>query len=306
MGIARRGPSGQPQTLRDIAHALDAASPADIETSARLFDEARSGLRAIAESFDSALGELDDAWRSTQATVVRLGEPSRRTRQLVHSLDDAECGQQLRVTATALGVGQARVRDLQVQRAADSGPSEDEWDRRARIVLQGLSETYRDVGLGLGGQDPPTAETVDEPGIRQALSAARDDPSGVVLAADSAAADLFRPAAPTIRAGQPGDAAAAPSGGGGGAGGGGLPMMPLMPMGGMGGGMGGMGGGMGGMGGEAGGQRRGSTLAQGDPTVWKDADAGWNVLGRGERIDEHIREGLRKELGDARKGDRNG
>ncbi|MGC5284864.1 hypothetical protein [Micromonospora sp. DT231] len=306
MGSARRGPTGQPQTLQDIAHALDAASPADLETSARLFDEARSGLRAIAESLDRALGELDDAWRSTQATVVRLGEPSRRTRQLVHRLDDAECGQQLRVTANALGVGQARVRDLQVQRAADSGPSDDEWDRRARVVLQGLAETYREVGLGLGGQHPPTAETVDEPGIRQALSAsARDDPPGVVLAADPTAADLFRPAAPTVRAGQPGDAAAPPSGGGGGAGGGGLPMMPLMPMGGMGAGMGGMGG-MGGMQSEAGGQRRSSTLAQGDPTVWKDADAGWNVLGRSERVDEHIREGLRKELGDGRKGDRNG
>ncbi|MEV7986808.1 hypothetical protein [Micromonospora sp. NPDC085948] len=303
MDIAGGSPIGQPRTLQDIALALDAASPVDIETSARLFDEARSGLRAIAESLDRALSELDDAWRSTQATGVRLSDPARRTRELVHTLDDAECGRQLRVTANALGVGQSRVRDLQAQRAADSGSTDDEWDRRAQVVLHGLAEAYRDVGLGLGGQNPPTVATVDEPGDRHARAeSAGDDPPGLVLAADSDAADLFRPAAPTVRANQPGETVAPPSGGGGGTGSG-LPMMPLMPMGGMG---GGMGGGLGGMQNEGGGQRRGSTLAQGDPAVWKDADAGWHVLGRTERIDQHIQEGLRKELGDVRKGDRDG
>ncbi|MGC4879764.1 hypothetical protein ACLQ26_26290 [Micromonospora sp. DT43] len=308
MTTARRGLGEQPQTLHDIALALDAASPADVETCARLFDDARRVLRAVAESFDRALGDLDDSWRSTRFASVRLGEPLRRTRQLVHALDEAECGQQLRVTANALGAGQARIRELRAQRAADTGP-EDVWDHQARVVLQGLSETYRDVGLGLGGQSPPAAVTVDEPGISRALAAsARGDLAEVVLAADSDAVDLFRPAAPTIRAGQPGEAVSPPPGGGGG-GGGGYPMMPFMPMGGgMGGGMGAGMGGMGGMGGtqyENGGQRRGSTLAQGDAAVWKDADAGWNVLGRKD-VDQHIREGLRKELGDAKKGDGHG
>ncbi|SDT66435.1 hypothetical protein SAMN04489716_5349 [Actinoplanes derwentensis] len=288
---------------------LEAASPSEVERGAAAFDEARRALRAIASRLDRAIGELDDAWsHSVSAVGERLEAPLRRTRELLHTLDEAELGRQLRITANGLAAGQARVRDLKVQRA---GGADGPYDQQAQQILHDVANAYRDVGLTIGGQSPPPPVAVEEPSIGRALiEAARGDSGGLTLASSgSAPADLFRPAVPTLGLGQPGDPVSPPAAGG--AAGSGAPMMPFMPPmggGGMGGGMGGGPGGGGSLFDSSAAKRNG---LQGDPSAWNSGqENGWNVLGRKEQRLEAAREDFRKdfdqEIKKAMRGDRDG
>lgn len=306
---------GSPCTLDEVAAALDAADYAEVERGAGLLDDARRSLRTIAVTAERTLGRLEDCWQGEGAGIAwpggdvdasRLGEPLRRTRELLHTLDEGEYGQQLRRTANALAAGQARVRELQAQRAADPGPVGG-YDERAQLVLHDIAAAYQDIGRALGGTSPPMLASVDEPSIGADLGRhARDQGERVVLASGSDAdVELFRPVGPVVGAGQPSELAPPPPAGGGG---GGMPMMP-MPMGGM--GMGGMG--MGGVGGvqqdTVSQQRRATSAVQGDSSAWGAQDEGWNVLGKRARIEkaqEEVREGLNREFRKFTKGDRNG
>ncbi|WP_148083620.1 hypothetical protein [Micromonospora sp. Llam0] len=309
--------SGRPCTLDEVAAALGAADFAEVERGAGLLDDARRSLRTIAVTAERTLSRLEDYWQGEGAGIAwpggdidasRLGEPLRRTRELLHTLDEGEYGQQLRRTANALAAGQARVRELQALRAAD--PSlVGGYDERAQLVLHDIAAAYQDIGRALGGTSPPTLASVDEPSIGADLSRqARDQDERVVLASGSDAdVELFRPVGPALGAGQPSELVPPPPAGGGG----GMPMMP-MPMGGM--GMGGMGGmGMGGAGGVQqdtfSQQRRATSAVQGDSSAWGAQDEGWNVLGKRARIEkaqEEVREGLNREFRKFTKGDRNG
>lgn len=309
----RQTRAGEPCTLDQIAAALDAADCAEIERGAGLLDEARRSLRAIAGSFERALSRLEDCWQGAgaragwpdgDATMSRLGEPLRRTRELLHHLDESEYGQQLRRTANALAAGQARVRELQAQRAT-SPASHHGYDERGQLVLHDVALVYRDIGGRLGGVSPPLLAPLDEPTVGAGLRrSARDEEETVLLASGpNIDVELFRPAGSALGAGLPGDATP-PLGGGGG--GGGMPMMP-MPMGGM--------GAMGGMSGfgqqteNAAQQRRGPNAIQGDQDAWGKQDEGWDVLGRKQQIanaQEQVRQGLDREFGKFLKGDRDG
>lgn len=312
----------RPGTLDEIAVALNAASCAEVERGAGLLDEARRSLRAIVATFERSLSRLEDCWRGEgarfglpggDAVTSGLAEPLRRTRELLHHLDVGEYGQQLRRTANTLAAGQARIRELQAQRAADPGAGGG-YDERGRVVLHDVAAAYQDIGRALGGTSPPPLASVEEPTVGVDLSRhARDGDAAVQLASGADFdVDLFRPVGPALGAGLPGELAPPPSGGGGGGGGGGMPMMP-MPMGGMG-GMGGMGmGGMGGMGGhqqEPGAQQRRTAKAlEGDKGAWGGQDEGWTVLGRQQQLakaEEQVQEMLDREFGKFLKGDRNG
>jgi hypothetical protein len=280
-----------PSTLESIAAALDAATASEVERGAAAFDEARRGLRTLAGRLDRTLGELDEAWRGAAAVGARLDEPLRRTREMLHLLDETELGRQLRITANGLTAGQARVRDLVAQRAA--GTTELPFDQQAQRILHDVAEGYRDVGVAVGGQAPPPPPPVDEPGVGRALlEAARDDSAPLRLAAGTDPTQLFRPAVPSLGLGQPGDPVLPPAGGAAGGAGNGMGMMPFMPP--MG---GGMGGGMGGMAGapEAGATQKRGNL-QGDQSAWGNGqNDGWNVIGRKERL-EAAREDFRKDF----------
>ncbi|MFC0530925.1 hypothetical protein [Phytohabitans kaempferiae] len=297
--------TGRPCTLDQIAAALDAAQCAEVERGAGLLDDARRSLRAIAAATERTLSRLEDCWRGQGADlawsggnvgVSGLAAPLRRTRELLHHLDESEYGQQLRRTASALAAGQARVRELRAQRAADPDPA-GAYDERAQLVLHDVALAYQDVGRALGGTSPPALALVDEPsfsvdGRRQA----RDEEEPLILASGADIdVELFRPVGPAIGA----DPTLPPAGGGGG----GMPMMPMMPMGGM--------GGMAGAGGlhqETGNQqRRASHAIQGDQSAWGRQDEGWNVLGRRDRIEkaqEEVTKGLDREFGKFLRGDR--
>lgn len=300
--------ASQPNTLDEVDRALCAASPAEVERGAASFDEARRGLRTLAGQLDRTLGDLDEAWSGARAVSSRLAEPLRRTREVLHMLDEGEFGRQLRITASGLASGQARVRDLRAQQVA--GATDVPFDQHAQQVLRDVGDGYRDVGVSIGGQSPPPDLTVEDPGLGRALrETAGDGSARLELASGTNPADLFRPVAPS--AGVPGDPALAQAAAGGGAGGAGSPMMPFMPpMGGMGGGMGGgMAGGMGGGGDSnlgAGGQRR--NALQGDPSAWGNGQSeGWTVVGKKERIDEarkNFREDFDEQIRNATKGDK--
>ncbi|MFV2021193.1 hypothetical protein [Micromonospora sp. LOL_023] len=306
---------GRPCTLDEIAAVLDSADSAEVERGAGLLDDARRSLRTILATADRTLSRLEDCWQGQGADLAwpggdvdasRLADPLRRTRELLHALDEGEYGRQLRRTANALAAGQARVRELQAQRAAD--PSQiGEYDSRAQLVLHDVASAYQDIGRALGGTSPPALASVDEPPVGTDLSRqARDEGERVILASGSDVdVELFRPVGPVLGAGQPSELAPPPPPAGGG---GGIPMMP-MPMGGM--GMGGMG--MGGMGGgqqdTSSPQRRANNAVQGDPSAWGAQDEGWNVVGKQTRIEkaqEEVREGLDREFRKYMKGDRNG
>ena len=266
----------QPRTVDEVAAALDAAAPAQVEQGAAAFDEARRGLRALAGRLDRTLSDLDEAWRGRGSGGARLAEPLRRTRELVHMLDEGEFGRRLRIVASGLAAGQARVRDLRAQRIA--GVTDVPFDQQAQQILQDVGNGYRDAGLAVGGQSPPAVSIVDPELGRALLDAAHDDSAPVTLAAADPA-QMFRPVVPTLGVLHPGDPVLPPPAGGGP--GGGAPMMPFMPP------MGGMGG-MGGMGTgatqESTAQKR--SAVQGDPDAWGDGrEAGWNVVGRRERLE---------------------
>lgn len=315
----RRTAADRPGDLDAVAAALEAADCTQVEQGAGLLDDARRSLRVIAAVTERTLNRLADCWQGEGADIAwpggdphlsRLGEPLRRTREVLRVLDAGEFGQQLRRTANALAAGQARVRELQAQRAADPGPGAG-YDERAQLVLHDVATTYQDIGRALGGTDPPELVPVAEPPTAAELGRQLRDPSAPVTLASGASVDveLFRPVGPVLGAGLPTDLTPPPPAGGGGAGGGGgMPMMPMMPMGGM--GMGGMGGmGMTGQQDVTTGQRRTANAVQGDSSAWSDQDKGWNVLGRQDRIEkaqEEVREGLQRELGKFMKGDRNG
>ncbi|WP_326550880.1 hypothetical protein [Micromonospora sp. NBC_01813] len=308
---------GRPGTLDEIAAALDSANCAEVERGAGLLDDARRSLRNIAAAAERTLSNLEDCWRGEGAgiawpggdvTASRLAEPLRRTRELVHALDEGEYGQQLRRTANALAAGQARVRELRAQRAADPSLA-GAYDERAQLVLHDVAGAYQDIGRALGGTDPPALASVAEPSIGADLSRhARDEGDPMVLASGADVdVELFRPVTPALAAGLASDPLPPAAGGGGGAGG--MPMMPMMPMGGMGGmGMGGMGMG-GGQQDTTGQQRRANNAIQGDQSAWGTQDEGWNVLGKQARIEkaqEEVRDGLDREFRKFMKGDRNG
>jgi hypothetical protein len=316
----RQTTAGRPCTLDEVAAALEAASYVEIERGAGTLDEARRSLRAIAVRFERALSRLEDCWQGEGAragwpggdvTMSRLGEPLRRTRELLQHLDESECGHHLRRTANTLAAGQARVRELKAQREADPAANA-EYDERGRYVLHDIALAYQDIGRGLGGTAPPPLVLPDEPAIGADLrSRALDEDDTVFLASGSdTGVELFRPVGPVHVAGLPGDPVLPPPSGGGGGGGGGMPMMP-MPMGGMG-GMGAMGG-MGGLGGHqqdnAAQQRKAANALQGDQGAWGRQDEGWEVLGRKQQIadaQEKVRQGLDREFGKFLKGDRDG
>ncbi|MFY1635511.1 hypothetical protein ACN27F_19925 [Solwaraspora sp. WMMB335] len=312
----RETAAGWPSTLDEIAAALAAAECAEVERGAGLLDDARRSLRVLSTTVERALSGLADcwwgegasiAWPGGDVTASRLGEPLRRTRDLLHTLDEGEFGQQLRRTANALAAGQARVRELQAQRAADPDPA-GAYDERAQLVLHDVAAAYQDIGRAIGGTSPPALASVDEPSIRADLRRkAPDDPGTLTLASGpDADVELFRPVSPVPGAVLTSESAPPPAGGAGG-----MPMMPMMPMG----GMGGMGG-MAGIGGMSGGQhdtvtqqRRVGKVVQGDQSAWGTQDEGWNVLGRQARIEkaqEEVRNGLDREFGKFMKGDRDG
>ncbi|GLZ02005.1 hypothetical protein [Actinoplanes sp. NBRC 103695] len=277
--------AAQPCTLHEVSAALEATSPAAVERGAVAFDDARRGLRALVGRLDRTLGDLEEAWRGAAAVGARLEEPLRRTRELLHLLDDGEYGRQLRVTANALAAGQARVRDLTAQQVA--GLTDVPFDQQAQSILHDVAEGYRDVGIAIGGQSPPPDAIVEEPGLgRILIEAARDDSARLELAATDPA-DLFRPSGSARALAQPGDPLLPPPAAAGGGAGSGMPMMPFMPP--MGGAMGGMGGGLGGAGGvpEASAQKRGNL--QGDPAAWGNGqEDGWSVIGRKARAEERV------------------
>ncbi|MDQ7909372.1 hypothetical protein RB614_33105 [Phytohabitans sp. ZYX-F-186] len=283
-------PTGQPRTLDEIVAALAQASPADLHRHADLFDDARRALGEVVDALDRAWTDLEQAWPGAGAVAAAGWEVSRRTRSLLHALDGAACGLMLRMTADTLADGQARLRDLQAQRATGTGTAA-QYDEQARLVLHGVSDTYRDIGVRVGGEPPARA--------------AYDETAPLTLAAAGAEAEadeLFRPIS-TVAAGRPGEPALPPAAGGGGAGGSGYPMMPFMPMGGM--------GGMGGAQVDAAPQQQQRRAGlPGDQGVWGSQESGWQVLGRRERAAATTaRErsaALLEELEARSKGDRNG
>nr|WP_221382677.1 hypothetical protein [Actinoplanes polyasparticus] len=276
----------RPATLVEVAAALESAAPPEMEEGAGAFDDARRGLRTLAGRLERLQSELEDAWQGAAAAGARLDEPLRRTRRLLHQLDENECGRHLRVAAGLLADGQTRVRDLIVQRA--SGLGDLPYDQQAQQVLSGVADGYRDVGHALGGRIPPPPVPVEEPGSgRRSLAAALDGSAPARLAATDPA-QVFRPVAPASGLGQPGDAIVPPAGAGGA--GGGAPMMPFMPP---------MGGGMGGPGGQpadAASTRRPGL--PGEPGAWGgNQREGWDVIGRADRI-EAARDQFRKDFDD--------
>ncbi|WP_433388600.1 hypothetical protein [Micromonospora sp. KLBMP9576] len=283
--------AGQPQTFDQIQAALVIGSPADLYHAADLLEQARHALDDLLAGLDRAWVELEEAWRDAGVAIAAGRDLSLRTRSLLHALDEADGGRLLRVAAAALSAGQARIHEIRAQRDAGAGAPV-EHDQQAGMVLHGLAEAYRDVGVHLGGQQPPREIDANH---TQLSRLARDDASRVTLAAGPGAEtdEVFRPVSPTVTVARANEPVAPPAGGGGG--GGGFPMMPMMPM--------GMGGGMGAMGGQTEStvqQRRAGAGAQGERGVWGDENGGWQVLGRRrpaaepsvdrERLDSFLRE----------------
>ncbi|MGW5578513.1 hypothetical protein [Micromonospora chokoriensis] len=256
--------SSIPHTLDTVAASLAAGSPDGLRRFADTVDEARYALSEVAARLERTLAGVEAVWPSGGPDPLAGHEQVRRTQQLLHAIDNAAYGQSLRTAADSLAAVTSRVNDLRAQRSA-SPSSAYRYDEQASATLRGLADVYRELGISLGGETSPRPP-VDSP---------------VTLAATgSEAVDLFRPVSPAVATAlQTKDPAAVPSTGS--PAGGGFPMAPMMPMGGM--------SGMSGGGTQYENTRRGSAI-QGDPRIWGDADGGWNVLGRSERVEMVRRE----------------